>query len=371
MSEPTRKYRGSEAPLAMLCAGSVNAPEDEILIDSVNPAGTVGTVVHSLCESFVTYGRFPTDWEGISEAWGMDKGQIKEIGSLAFAVKAFWDANKEAFPNAQTEIELTYDVMSGHVDVISMAGDTATILDWKSTRLDVDYTNQMLFYAWLVMLNHPDVYTFKTVLVFLRDRTANIKEWTKEQILGFEARYTQQVLNWDGRTYRPGGHCSYCKRFIGCPARGAMVQKTIQELSPDEVGSGNIVDFYKRLQTVEVLTKKAREQVRAAVEQAGGELLGLKLVPSSRDTIDAQKAWPVIVQNLEPDDFAPAVTINKGALMEAVAKASPRGRKKEAKARIMEALIDAGAVATTEFKTLRVIQNNDKEVQIAGTSETE
>jgi len=70
-----RTYRGSEAPLAMLCAGSVNAPEDEILIGSVNPAGTVGTVVHRICERIVRGTFDHHEIDGACNAYGLDAAQ--------------------------------------------------------------------------------------------------------------------------------------------------------------------------------------------------------------------------------------------------------------------------------------------------------
>lgn len=122
-----KTYRGSEAPLAMACPASVNAPEDEIRIESSNPAATVGTAVHRICEIMVNNGKLPDDWQTITQMYGLDEAQTAEVGSLIYAGQKFWDEYGQAFEHPETEIEIETEghgieigrfKLSGHIDVL-------------------------------------------------------------------------------------------------------------------------------------------------------------------------------------------------------------------------------------------------------------
>ncbi|MFA4845645.1 MAG: DUF2800 domain-containing protein [Patescibacteria group bacterium] len=383
MTTEQTTYRGSAAPLNCACPASAHPEPGEVLIDSLNPAATVGSAVHAVARVMVDENMVP-DIDAILQPFGLTPAQTSEAYPLSFAAWDFWKTSGAAFGGGvETEYELRAGALSAHLDVFSMPfndedePDLAYVLDWKTTRLDLDYTAQLLFYAWLVVLRFPKIKRVKTVIVFLRDRTANIKEWSREQIMDFASEFEQRVMRWDGRSYTPGGHCAYCRRFANCPAHAAMVRHTVDSLielpGPGVVPSvfdfTPAIEMYQRATAVAKLVDTFKEHVRSAVEHAGGELPGangqnLKLVPSSRDKINAALAWPVLSPVLSREEMAECTEIRKGDMLKAIAAHAPRGQKAAAKDAIMADLKARGAVETTEFTVLRVVQSKPETKEI-------
>lgn len=377
-----RTFRGSEAPQAIACPASVHPEPGEVLIDSANVAGTVGTVTHLISEQIVLTGKVPADWKSTARSYGLDEKEITDVGFLVYAAKAFWDEYKHAFVSPQTELALSKEIPVGashehvrltcHIDVADIQIDEAIVLDWKSTRLDVDYSAQLLFYAWVLCLVNPEIQRVTTMAVYLRDRTANIQQWTRQQIDAFTDRFIREVINWDGRTYRPGAQCGYCRRFANCPAQQAMIVQTGNALAETEfalpVEPDAVIYLYERVGALSKRIEQFKKAVRARVEQSGGILSGcdkrLAFISQNRDTIDARKAWPILSRVLSEDELADCMAVNKGDMLKAVAEQAPRGQKGKAKDAIMEELRNAGAVTTKDVKPLRLLQGAVKETEI-------
>jgi hypothetical protein len=372
-------YRGSSADLAMDCPGSVNAPSSEIAINHSSEAAIQGTVSHRINQLIVETGDIPQNWQEICASYGLTDAQIKDLRFLNYSAKNFWYEFGAAFPNPMTEAVVNAEIQVGdetirltsHQDVLSVTENDGVViasnLDWKTTRLDVSYTGQMLFYAWCVCLKFPGVSEVTTAVVYLRDRTHTIMKWSREQIEDFGQRFIDRVVKWDRRTYSPGSHCGYCQRFANCPAHAQMAAHTMDALItlPDHelivTDPNTIIELYQKASAVNGLVEKFKSHVRAAVFQAGGELVGtngqkLALVTASRDTIDARKAWVVLSEELTEDELSACLTVKKSAAFDAVAAHAPRGQKKAEKDRVMNALIEAGAVSKSEFTQLRVMQ---------------
>lgn len=393
MSNKTKSFRGSAAPLAMACPASVNAPHDEIQIDSVNPAADLGTAVHEVAALIVKNGCIPDDWQQTCRRYGLDGAQIVEARFLIYAALDFWKTNGTAFKNPQTEYPLYQVVvlpddyefsLSCHLDVFSIDDEEAPTealeLDWKSTRLDVNYTHQMLFYAWCICLKYPSVQKVTSAVVYLRDRTANIQEWNREQVLAFGKQFTRDVVFWDGKHLTFGAHCSYCRRFSTCSGHKQLVAATRDEIATlegfgtDLLTAPQVVALHQRLSVFTSMAEKIKDHIRACVEQAGGYLPGdngkaLKLIPQSRDKIDARLAWPIMHEVLTDDEIAPALTVSKGTLLDAIADHAPRGTKTKAKKDFMVQLNEVGAVRKIDFSMLRLVNMNEKENEIGAGSE--
>lgn len=366
-----KRYRASEAPLAMVCPASVNGPEDEIRIESSNPAGLIGTAVHAIIERLIDNLVLPEYWDKIAASiHDFSPNEYQEIKQLAFGAKKFLlEYNMEG--TIDTEVELTYEQISGHLDVLVLPiedGHPVFIIDWKTTRLDIDYSAQMLFYAWLVRCKYPDVKRIRTAVVYLRDQTVDVKEYTADDIALFAKRYAKEVMNWDGRTYRPGGHCAYCPRWLACPAQKKMIEETSTALTYRNpnflVKADEMIDFYERVGAVERRIAQFREHVKARIQAEGpiqGKDKSLELVTQSRDTIDARKAWPLMESHLLDEEIAQCVSIKKGELLRQIGDSScaPGTNKGHKKKLFMQALDEAGAVTTKEYETLRLKQSKE------------
>lgn len=389
----TLKLRASAAPLNMICPASAHPQEGEVLLDSINPAGIMGTAAHEALRSLPETGDFSQQRIiEICEDENLTPAQGQEISMLCWAGKRWWDKFGNALPFSTAEYaikrKLNEDAeLSGHMDVLSLDDmdkpTVAQVPDWKSTRLDLNYTHQMLCYALLVCLKWPSIQRVTTAAVFLRDDTMSVREWTRQQVVEFRGQYEERVVNWNGQSYTAGGHCSYCRRFVNCPALKEMNRSSIDQLGLVPVQDAALpmspatVDMYQRVKALSTVIDRFNEMVRATVEQAGGELPGssgqsLKLVPSSKPHIDAKKAWPVIlgfheiapVSPISNDDLAPAVEIGKGKLLDIVAEHATKGQKGKVKAAMTEALEQAGALTKKEFSVLRVVQTKEiKELQ--------
>lgn len=381
-----RSYRGSSAPTALLCPGSVNIPSDEVQIETANPAATIGTVVHKICEHIVKFGCVPADWQDVCKQYGLDSSETKEVGSLIYAALSYWQENGDAFPNANPETPLAQEItlnsgeqirLTTRLDVTAFTDDEteAFDLDWKTTRLDVDYTFQLLFGAWLISLTCPSVQKITTVIVFLRDRSVDIRVWTLDQINAFAERFIDRVVKWDRVTYTSGGHCGYCKRLANCPAHKALMRIVQGELvttgdtGVDVFAPEQIVALHQRLKVFSAMVKMVEEHIRAEVAQTedglpDGNGKALKLVPENRDTIDPLKGWPVLSRELNQAELAGALRVSKTAAMDAIGKKAARGDKKAAKEAVMDELHKAGAVETKEIYKLRLVKDNVKEIAV-------
>jgi hypothetical protein len=390
MPEIIPTFRGSGAPLNMACPASAWPEPDEVLLDTLIPAGMVGTVGHKLAEPIVLTGRIPENWQEVCKAYGLDEAQTQDASSLMWAAKTFWDVHGPAFENPRVEVPVSYTFennskpfrMSTHQDVLSLIGPndapgSAIVGDWKSTRLDIDYSAQLLSYALVLISNYPSLEKVTTAIIFLRDRTANIQEWSKPVIEDFKERFIQRVVNWDGRIYTSGAHCGYCRRFAQCPGIKELNQGSIEQLGLVPLQAEYLpvspvtVDMYQRVKALSAVIDRFKEMVRATVEQAGGELVGgsgqrLVLVPQSRDNINAALAWPVISPVLSQEELATCTSIKKKEMLDAIATHAPRGQKGKSKTTIMEELVAAGAITKTEFTALRVMQPKEesKEIEI-------
>lgn len=377
-----RIYRGSEAPIAMICPASVHPEPGEMVIDSVNDAALVGTATHECCRVMVDTHRIP-DFKEVLKPFNLTQTQFNEVKMLTFAAWNFWEQHFEAFGGGvETEKALRFGQLSAHLDVSSLPfndedePDLAYVLDWKTTRLDVNYTPQLLFYAWLMLLSFDKIHRVKTVIVYLRDRTADIREWNGDQIHEFGKQFHSTVIMWPERAekvYRPGGHCGYCRRFTSCPAQKSMIWSTHQALIQSEdinlpVEPDKLIHLYERVGALSKRIDQFKSAVRAKVEHDGiiqGTDKRLVFVNQNRDTIAPKEAWPILTKHLTDDELADSITVSKGSVLDYVGKKAARGQKKAEKDAFMEELRNAGAVETKEIQTMRLLQGQEKEAQIS------
>jgi hypothetical protein len=372
--------RGSAAPMEMKCAGSGDVSA-AVLIDSSDSAGLIGTVQHKISESIVLYKSVPENWKDICAAYGLDENETAEVGRRLYAVRDFWRVHGSSFPEPQVEKALEAEIetsrgkvfLSCHLDVMDRVEDEGLILDWKGTRLDINYAPQMQFYSWVYMLNEPEIQRVRCTLAFLQDRTVDVRVYTRDMIDVFVERYTKEVIEWDHKTLRPGGHCAWCKRFHTCPTQTDMIAPILDQLqivdSTGEIQAESLLEYYERSKVIKNLCVRFGSFVHATVEAAGGEIIfadgrRLALTDEGRDDINAKLSWPILRKILSDAQLADIMKLAKGDMLRAIADAAPRGEKGKAKTNVMQELRDAGAVKRTEFKKLHVYHSKKKESAI-------
>jgi hypothetical protein len=204
------------------------------------------------------------------------------------------------------------------------------------------------------------------VVCYLRDKTIEVSEvYDTKQLQAWHDAYCDKITKWDEKTYNPGGHCIYCPRQACCPGLNAelaqvttavdLVEEWIEPM-PDQLK----VRLWERTGTAQAFLEKARTVLKAQVEAAGGTIQGdgkaLMLKDRTKQTINARPAWPVLAKALTEDELADCVTIGKTAVLDAVGAKASRGQKKYAKEAIVKALEDAGAIETTTYKVITVVQ---------------
>ena len=335
----------------MSCPASGRLPEGHILIEGDDGPARLGTAVHEVLAAVVSTGELP-DGHAVAVKYNADPDEVERL--VSYGMKA-WGELQQYYPGAVVEQHLTDGtLLSGHADVLSVSGNAAAILDWKSGYLESDASQQMTAYAFLASCTVPDTVTeFMAVVVYLRSRTYRIFRYTVKDLDAW-AQNLQDVI--DGpELFRPGSHCLYCKRHWDCPARAQMIRQTIAELGGD--GEQEItVDLYRRARAAQAMAEEFKELVKehilihGPIESDGARL---EIKTESRDKIDPLAAWPYFTKyGLTQQEIAEAVRVSKTELLSQVGNHAPARGKGAFKAQFMEELNEAGCVEKSEIQKL-------------------
>jgi hypothetical protein len=358
------KLRCSSLPLAFACPGSIRHAEGEVLIEIANEAAPLGSAVHEvLAEAIRKPSAEHLDVRPVALKHGVDADDLERL--TAYGLHA-WRALQQFYPDPVMEQPLVYETpafrLTGHPDLLSVGPDWANVADWKTGYKQADHFHQLMGYAALCFAAYPQIVHVNATTVWLRDWSRETIRITVEDLLQWEEVLTARVVHWSG-TYTAGPHCQFCPRFAACPARQALVRSAIAEATGEGLGTLMHADypvdlrpafaaFYTsgKLQLAKQLLDRLDSLIRAELLASGPLDLGngreLAMVPDPRDTIDPQKAWPVISRILTDEEIAPCLRIGKTALLDTVAAKAPRGHKGKAKTALMEELKVAEAVST-------------------------
>ncbi len=359
--------RASFLPIAAKCPGSMHDFGEVSIRQDAGVVTAGGSAAHEVCREIVRTADRPEDLSPYVEKHGCDPDHL---GRATWYALEFWREHRGAFPDPQTELALEADLpggmrLTGHVDLHSIYADIESRpLDWKAGyRTDVDCEAQLRGYSFL-SCQHFGTEKASATVVWLADQTYQTWEWTWDELREWAADLVKRIQEWDGK-YTVGDHCRYCPRFFGCPAQKMIVQTTVEDLAmmdsrPGEIQPGRLAELYPAVQSVERLCEAFRDTLRATVAANGPipvpDGKQLALIPSNRESIDAQIGWPVLAQHLSQNELAPCVKIRKTELLKAVADKAPRGQKGKVKTALMDELHDAGAVSTKVTNSLRVVR---------------
>ncbi|MDD4888898.1 MAG: DUF2800 domain-containing protein [Phycisphaerae bacterium] len=357
----------SRLPLAFQCPGSLRPPVDMELVadeEGEDPAA-MGTAGHEIMAD-VAIGDLD-ELPDVSLYADLFEVDPDDLGMLAGRAMKCWRELKPYMPlPRRVEETLQAPQMVGTPDVWGLYGRTARLVDYKFGRLDLDHREQLAGYAYMICSGFDPgvVETVEAVVVLVREGAMRKFVWTPGELRQWRRRLDDEVVQWDGR-FHVGGHCRFCPRQFHCPARTAMIQSTIESLvhmeMPTDLTTGAaILDLYGRIkvvsQAVEQFKSYCRQQLEAGRKIDDGNGRSLTLASRGRDAIDARLAWPILSRVLTEDELAASATINKGRMLEAVAGKAPARARGRARAEMMEALEQAGAVSRTEYRVLTEVR---------------
>lgn len=356
-------------PLAFACGGSQSRLDDGVVVETSNPQAALGTAVHEVLAAVTLAGDTDLpDLKPYADSHGITN--MDEFRVLCYFGLQAQEQVAEFFPNPMIEVLLETIVtenvtLSGHMDLYQPGLDWSNLADYKSGRLDTDHYHQMMAYAALAIEDSNPKLGVKAAVILLREQSIRYYTFPRAKIRDWLNSLVRDVVKWDG-SFVVGGHCRFCARAGSCEARTAMVRQTIDEIGDaglqfDPASSGAefapyLVGLFERAKVVESLVKGFIERVREEIQLNGpmpsGDGRTLQLKIEHRDKIDAEAAWPVLVDYLEDEELAPCVSVSKTKVLSAITSKAARGTMGGVKNQVMRRLADAGAVTQTEVRKL-------------------
>lgn len=363
--------RCSSLPLLWACPSSQEPEPGEVLVNESSEAAEVGNAYHRWMASHVT--GIDLDQAALAKEHGCDLDELRML--CAMGCKALGELMKhfhaaEALP--QTEVRLA-SVHGGEIEIVgtgdfvSRSGRTAVVLDWKTGRVDAEYTHQTRGYAYgaVEMLDVDEVVV---ITVWVRQGVWDVEKITLPQLRDWSQELLRRIRNGRG-TFNPGAHCGYCPRRVSCPGRAAMVRSSIADLTKDglpviawtpetraELGP-QIGEMFGRVKLIEKAAEDFRATLKADVIDHGPISIGggrqLAILDVNKRVLDTAKARDVIGEFIGRPALDAATTISLSACEAAAAEAAGKGKGAQAKRDMTAALEAAGAISVNRVQQLR------------------
>lgn len=363
--------RASSAPKAMLCPGAVRLPE--LLVSLEHEAAGIGTAAHDGWAQIVDGDSYP-DVQLLSSRYGVD---VEELGVLLRFAHRTWNDVRREFPSPQCEVELSAQLTSkvtltGHIDTVSLLprGRRFHLADLKTGRLDSNYLDQLMAYAWLLFTRDRNLLEGDACVLWLRDNQIERYHITRAQAEAWREKFVARVINWDG-AYHPGEHCGYCSRSHDCRAFVAMAQRDLAVLCGDEFAArlvnglrdlpdSEIVRLRSRAKVIEKVIESLDLATRAIVRERGqldsGEGQVLKFIEVEGREVDPLAAWPVLQSRLTDDEIAARVKVSISQVEKLIAEKAGKGKGAAAIRELSKDLVSAGAVSVRTRDQLRLVR---------------
>jgi hypothetical protein len=371
VTEPTDviELRCSSLPMAFKCGGSVRPSAVEI--NPTNDQAELGTTTHKPLAVLVRTGR--VDWSSLPELARGQRFKLGELRALVAGGARLWWRIRDSFPDAEAEVPLMRRgpgyVLTGHVDVRARGRRTSKVADWKGGRLDSDYREQLLGYAALELFDEPELDEAAGGILWIRDQDFEPYGLRRNQLEAWEERLIKEVVQWNG-VYRPGSHCTYCRRRHECPAANALARHDVaairdndpETLDLDKLTPDEWIALVVLAREVEKKAQRVIRRIREAVIDRGdvvGEAQHLTLQHDEERNIDVAKAWPILAEAWGFGD-AEAAQVLRLAISEAesiIRKRAP-SRKGAAHVRELTAQLEAAGAVTKSTTTKLIVRRN-------------
>lgn len=378
MSESTRTplaLRASFAPVACKCAAATVPPR--VRIESGGPEADLGSAVHEILAGAIGSGGCWPDADWVARKWGADPGEVYALARWAWNR---WQGTDDRpglsqwFPAPVVEEELIWThpagvTLSGHPDVVSVAGDAVHGADWKSGFVDADYADQLRAYALLALNEHPGADRAYFALVRIREQCIDGFWFTRAELDAWAYRLSIHLRKTEA--YNPGPWCGRCPRLHECPAVMSEIRQLHGELAHGEplllrlpadrrARAAMLTSLHARAKLAEGRLAKLKEIIRAEVEAAGGALptgdgAELRLVEQEQKRLAPREALPVLLDGyLTHEQLHEVMTLPKGKVEDLVAAGAGRGKGAAALRELRARLEAAGAYATTVIRKLEL-----------------
>lgn len=357
-------FRASELNIIVRCGLAAEPPEKKI--DSSGPEANLGQAVHESADTWIKGGMVgEPKAQPHANQWGVDVSQVEAlVERIPEAIKEI----REDLSGLESEISVEGGLVRGRIDAISViwAEDkpfSVSILDWKTGRdPQGGKPEQRLGYASAVEAMHgmPHQGYIHTAEIWLATGEILESRHDLDSIQGFRRRLEDRIKY---KTANPGSHCRYCNRRFECSERFAYVRSAVSALArvaPGEVSADQVAELWDKSRAVKRAVEAYEKLVDDLLEQHGDLVLpdGRRLVlgTKTRETIDAQLAWPVMRgAGLSNQEINGALTVSKTKLLAAVKNKAPRGEKAKVGADLMTQLDLQGAIARTKSSFKKII----------------
>lgn len=367
------KVRASKVPLGFACPGALGGDPDKS-IGGFKVAADLGTALHAAISEHVS--GLPPDLSALSARYGCDLGELK---LLHYRAAEMWGEVSAAFPTPEVEVYFESGSTTGTADLVHHDGEHASVGDWKSGRIQGDTYSQLLTYATMLVRTRGMPVSGEVWLYALYVRLGEYEAIpvTERDIDMHEERIADTIEK-AGREFNPGHHCGLCSRRAACDVRSDWLASTARSLTLSPGAAMSVSDLaraYPKVQQIEQAIKDYRDTLRSMLEADGGEFevddsTTLSLTELSRDTVDSRAAFKLLRKlGYSDEDIASCTRLSKPGMMALASRDVPRGDKAKAKAHLLDALDQAGAISRMKYRKLelkRKVATNESE-----TSETE
>lgn len=264
----------------------------------------------------------------------------------------------------------------GTVDVVIIKGDHVDIVDYKYGRGEVDDSDiniQGQAYLLGVMDKFPELETATVHFIIPRRDEVFTADFTRADMEGIRLRIgliVGKAMLSDAERIPNTEGCKYCKHKLSCPALNDKMlplakkyAKTVDDFelnlwgsySPAEIEDPEVLG--KMLNVASVVDKwaeAAKKQATKLATDEGLEIPGydLHFRTATAKIDDSQAAFDAVEHLLSAEEFMNACNVTPSALGKAYSEKLPRGEKKDARAKIDNALEDAGVILSEEERSL-------------------
>lgn len=355
--------RCSALPLAFICAGSVRP--GELRVDETNPQGALGSAAHEGLEALPRLGRI--DWAAVGELAQRHQVDEDELRVLLAQGQKLWNESlRGSFPDAETEAYFLIELpggstLSGHADLLARSYRTVHVGDWKTGRLDLDYSEQLRGYCALALLDDTELESATATVIWLREGEAEGYTMRRDELPAYLRRVKDELIDWDG-TFRAGSHCRHCPRSHECPARHALVRRDVAAFLGGDLGDYGTGDALAALAPEKVvallatsdlvheITERTRRAIRELVEKNGDIVADgkrLTIERSERRHLKVVEALDVLEeQGFTMEERVETMQLHVSQAEKIIAKKAPYRGGKKAIDKLRAELAKAGAIYT-------------------------
>lgn len=254
----------------------------------------------------------------------------------------------------------------GTADLVIVTGGHPLVADYKSARQGKTHPskNAQLAMLALAVRSITQEEAVDVALYYLDGTRADEATLDALDLDVFEAslrELAERYRSGDVGEARPGPWCHYCPSKGACPAQRqalAMVESgtLVEPLTVERVAAA-----WHRIKAIEGALEEAKrvcQDYAATYPVDLGDGTELREVEESRDAIDGEAAWPVLVGVLGEDGarLAAPVAVTKSAIAKAAKATAPKGQAASAERAALAALRESGALTTTMRTTVKAVR---------------